>query len=85
MQPHVERVDTLNRRIDPVGQTFTLKRLMSLHYSMPSWAQRVLMLNPRGYGVEEATVDLRKRTLTLKSHNHTFSSFFRVDEVTLRL
>lgn len=46
--PHVKHVDTLNREVDDERGLLRVKRLFSVEYSMPSWAQRVFFKNLQG-------------------------------------
>ncbi|KAF8819585.1 PRELI family protein [Cardiosporidium cionae] len=80
LQPHVQRVDTLQRAIDVEEKTFITKRLISLRYNIPSWVQRLLRTTADGYGLETVNCDLDNRILRLESENITFSDFLRVNE-----
>lgn len=81
LQPHVTRVDTLDRAIDSNTHTFHCLRLLSLQYHIPSWVQTLLRRpTTTGYGLEEATCNVKDRTLTLKSKNVTFSHLLSIEE-----
>lgn len=77
LQPHVMRIDTIDRVVDRENRQYRALRLLSLHYSIPSWLHAI---PSTGYGLEETVCDLSSKTLTLKSRNLTFSSFFQVEE-----
>ncbi|KAF8820207.1 PRELI family protein [Cardiosporidium cionae] len=81
LQPHVQRVDTLQRAIDVERRSFNTKRLISLRYNIPYWVRRLLRTTADGYAVEAINCDLNNRILRLESENITFSDFLRVKEV----
>lgn len=39
LQPHVMRIDTIDRQIDPKTRQYRSLRLLSLHYAIPSFVQ----------------------------------------------
>eukprot|EP00918_Siedleckia_nematoides_P067981 GHVU01147973.1.p1 GENE.GHVU01147973.1~~GHVU01147973.1.p1 ORF type:complete len:172 (+),score=14.58 GHVU01147973.1:58-573(+) len=79
-QPHVARIDTVNRNLDPENQRFRVKRILSLHYNVPGWVTRLFRCRATGLAEEETTCNLKEKTLHLRSRNYTFSNLLLVEE-----
>ena len=79
--PSVRALDVLERRVDERGRLIS-KRIIGTSWSPPSWAVKLLGLTkmPMTYVSESSVLDLRDKTLTLKSTNFTLSSIIRIDE-----
>ena len=79
--PSVRAVDVLERRVDRRGRLLS-RRILGTAWSPPAWAVKLLGLSrmPMTYVSECSVLDLKNRTLTLKSTNYTFASIIRIDE-----
>ena len=79
--PSVRAVDVLERRVDSRGRLLS-RRILGTAWNPPSWAVKLLGLSrmPMTYVSECSVLDLRNKTLTLKSTNYTFASIIRIDE-----
>eukprot|EP00397_Hematodinium_sp_SG-2012_P045481 GEMP01051090.1.p1 GENE.GEMP01051090.1~~GEMP01051090.1.p1 ORF type:complete len:206 (+),score=19.63 GEMP01051090.1:83-700(+) len=64
-QPHVAYIDTIRREIDSENQMLRIRRMIHLDYASPDWYKALRFPTPTGYGIEDSTVDLRKRSLSV--------------------
>jgi len=79
-QPHVKYIDTLHREIDSDAAILRARRLLLLQYDFPAWYRALHLPCHAGHVIEDTTVDLHKKTLTLTSQNITLSNLFRSTE-----
>eukprot|EP00923_Selenidium_pygospionis_P055747 GHVN01097075.1.p1 GENE.GHVN01097075.1~~GHVN01097075.1.p1 ORF type:complete len:142 (-),score=13.20 GHVN01097075.1:986-1411(-) len=78
-QPHVLRVDTIDRTINRENNTIRTRRLHFLA-EHAHFLKRLLGLDSKGYAMEECTIDLNAKTLTLNTHNLSDRHFLIVEE-----
>jgi hypothetical protein len=80
---HVEGVDYLSRRIDPLTGFLHTERLITCRQPIPSFISRVFMLKDEGshsYFLERSIVDPLTKRVSMLSRNLTFSSLLSVEE-----
>merc|ERR1712154_440213 len=58
----------------------SVRRLFFLEFGLPYWVQKMFKTKMEGYAVEDVTCDIRNRKLVATGGNHTFSSFFKMEE-----
>jgi len=77
----VKGMDVLDRKVDSKGVLHT-HRVMKTEWGVPSWVEKMVGLNLKQpiYVSEQSEVDPKKKTMTLKSKNWTFSNYVSFDE-----
>lgn len=77
---HVVAVDVLRREIDSITGVLTTERLITCRQNIPSWIFALIGGKNVSYVREVSEVDLRQKTLTMRSVNLTMSNILRVQE-----
>ncbi|QPG74903.1 hypothetical protein FOA43_002241 [Brettanomyces nanus] len=77
---HVKSVDVLRREYDSNKQILTTERLIGCSQKVPKWLICIMGCSDKSYVREICTVDLKKRTVTMRSCNLTWSNFLKVWE-----
>lgn len=77
---HVVAVDVLRRELDSTGQILTSERLITCKQSVPQWVMMLVGGSNISYVREISVVDLKKKSLTLRSCNITYSNLLKVYE-----
>jgi len=78
--PHVIAVDTLSRTVDAPTGILRTERLITCKQSAPKWIKCLLRGSDTSYVYETSYVDPRTKTLTLCSHNLTWTDILSVRE-----
>jgi hypothetical protein len=78
--PHVKAVDTLSREVDPATGILRTERLITCHQSAPKWIQPFLRGADTSYVYEISYVNPNNKTLTMCSHNLTWTDILSVRE-----
>ncbi|KAH8171419.1 PRELI-like family protein [Sarocladium implicatum] len=77
---HVIAVDTVARSVDPNTGILRTERLITCKQSAPEWLKTFLGNADESYVYEASYIDPKARTLTMVSHNLTWSNFVTVQE-----
>lgn len=80
VQKHIKNIDVINRKIDIKEKTFKLKRIIYLQYYIPQVFKNLFHIDGKGMAIEEVSVDLNKRLMTIDTVNHTMSPFIKIKE-----
>ncbi len=81
LTPHVLSVDYLSRSVDPATGTLLTERLLTCKQAVPAFLSRLLGVeHDCSYVYEQSRVDPRGGTITLRSHNLTFSNVIAIEE-----
>jgi hypothetical protein len=78
--PHVIAVDTLSRTVDPATGILRTERLITCQQSAPKWIQPILRGTDQSLVYETSYIDPKTKTLTMCSHNLTWSDILSVRE-----
>jgi hypothetical protein len=78
LNPSVVGVDVIDRQID--GHIIKSHRLLTTHWSMAPWITKLLGGNRTCYASEHSQIDIKNKTLSLRSRNLTFNNVINVDE-----
>ncbi|KAL3860157.1 hypothetical protein ACJMK2_010317 [Sinanodonta woodiana] len=79
MNPSVVGLDVVDRTVDKNG-ILRSHRLLSTKWGLPNWAAKILGRDRICYASEHSEVDHKKRMMTLRSRNLTFSNLIIIDE-----
>lgn len=79
LQPNVEHIDVIDRKVTTDGKLLTT-RLFGSHFSFPKLITTLLGLPEICYAIELSEVDLKTQQMTLRMINWTFGSVLTVDE-----
>jgi hypothetical protein len=79
-RPEVLSVDIIEKKFNPEENTLKTKRLMILESTLPKWLNSMFGLGNRAVFLEESTIDLKNKTMTLASQNVTFDSLIKMEE-----
>lgn len=77
---HVVSVDVLNREIDEAKQVLRTERLITCKQAIPRWLRAIVGADEYSFVRELSEVDLRTKTLVMKSSNMTMSHLLLVNE-----
>lgn len=77
---HVVSVDILNREIDPKTHTMRTERLIACKQAIPCWLRALVGADDCSFVREVSVVDLKKKSLVMKSTNMTMSNLLLVNE-----
>lgn len=77
---HVVSVDILNREIDEQKQVLRTERLISCKQAIPRWLRAIVGGDEYSFVRELSEVDLKTKTLVMKSANMTMSHLLLVNE-----
>ncbi len=77
LNPGVIGVDVIDRQIN--GHVIRSHRLLTTQWSLPSWMARILGNNVC-HASEHSEIDIKNKTLSLRSRNLTFNNIINVDE-----
>lgn len=80
LSAHVVSVDILNRTVDPDRQVLRTERLIGCKQAIPRWLSCIIGGQDLSYVREVSEVDLKNKTLVMKSHNMTMSHLLLVNE-----
>lgn len=80
LSTHVVSVDVLNRLIDPVRNVLKTERLIACKQPIPKWLRALVGGDEFSFVREVSEVDLKSRTLIMKSANMTMSHLLLVNE-----
>lgn len=80
LSTHVVSVDVLNREVDPVTNVLRTERLIACKQPIPSWIRVLIGSDEFSYVREISEVDLKNKTLVMKSSNLTMSHLVLVNE-----
>lgn len=78
---HVIGVDVLRRELKDNGNVLVSERLLTVQQKVPRWIMMVLGASNLSYVREVSTVDLKKKSLKLRSCNLTYVNLLRVYEL----
>jgi hypothetical protein len=78
LNPGVIGVDVVDRRIE--DGIIKSHRLLTTHWCMSPWIAKLLGGNKTCYASEHSQVDLKTKTLSLRSRNLTYNNIINVDE-----
>ncbi|RKP30375.1 hypothetical protein METBISCDRAFT_16431 [Metschnikowia bicuspidata] len=81
LSTHVVSVDVLNREVDPVTNVLRTERLIACKQPIPSWIRVLIGGDECSYVREISEVDLKNKTLVMKSSNLTMSHLLLVNEI----
>ncbi|CCK67961.1 PRELI/slowmo family protein KNAG_0A02720 [Huiozyma naganishii CBS 8797] len=77
---HVKAVDVLRRELRHGGQVLMTERLITVQQSVPRWIMALVGGSNLSYVREVSTVDLRDRSLKMRSCNLTYVNIMKVYE-----
>lgn len=80
LSTHVVSVDILNRDVDADRQVLRSERLIGCKQSVPRWLSYIIGGQELSYVREVSEVDLKNKTLVMKSHNMTMCHLLLVNE-----
>ncbi|ODQ64981.1 MSF1-domain-containing protein [Nadsonia fulvescens var. elongata DSM 6958] len=83
MSTHVIAVDVLRREIDPETNILKTERLLTCKQAVPRWLLTLVGGQEVSYVREVSEVDLKKRTLVLRSVNLTMNNLLFVYETVM--
>jgi len=78
MNPSVVGIDVVDRRVE--GNVLSTHRLIGSQWSIPGWLQTVIGSPNVMYCNEKSEVNVKEKTMTLKTRNITFCKYIAVDE-----
>lgn len=78
MNPSVTAIDVLDRKVEQ-GVLHT-HRLISSRWGMPSWVSTIIGSPNVMYANEKSEVDIKNKTMVLRTRNITFCKYIAVDE-----
>lgn len=79
-RPDVLAVDLLSRSIDPETGVLQTRRMVTVKGPLPTWMEKVIGRQPACYFIEDASIDPRTQTMTLKSRNVTLDKVMLMEE-----
>lgn len=80
LSTHVVSVDILNREIDVEKSVLRTERLLACKQAIPHWLRAIVGADEYSYVREISEVDLKTKTLIMKSANMTMSHLLLVNE-----
>lgn len=81
MSTHVKAVDVLRRELKNDGNILVTERLITVKQNVPRWIMAVLGGTNLSYVREVSTVNLKDRTLKMRSCNLTYVNILKVYEM----
>lgn len=83
LSTHVVSVDILDRSIDVERQVLRTERLIACKQPIPSWLSCIVGGQDRSFIREVSEVNLKEKTLVMKSHNMTMNHILQVNETVI--
>lgn len=83
LSPHVVSVDILNRSVNPETQVLRTERLLGCKQPIPKWISCIVGGMEHSYVREISEVDLKNKTLVMKSTNLTMNHLLQVNETVI--
>lgn len=83
LSTHVTSVDILNRDFDLQRNVLRTERLITCKQSIPQWITYFIGVPERSFVREVSEVDLKHKTLVMKSHNLSFDHLITINETVM--
>ncbi|EUD69152.1 hypothetical protein C922_00015 [Plasmodium inui San Antonio 1] len=80
VQSHIKSIDVIDRCIDTKEQTLQMRRIVHLQYFIPKLFRNLLNIDGRGVGIEDISINLREKKLTVSTVNYTMTPLVNFTE-----